>query len=117
VAWDDACVAELSRYDWPGNVRQLRRVVNRAMTFTESASPTLEDVQRALLDEDALRQVLAVQREERNVPAPHRDPAAIARAIAVEGTYERAARRLGISLRTLHRRVKAFGLRGSPRIA
>ena len=99
----------LSAYAWPGNVRELRNVIERMVVLNSSGQLTLHDVPatvtqgsgdsrgdttragRVLRDterqliEDALRQ--------------HR------------GNRTQAARHLGISRRTLHRKLNQFGLR------
>jgi len=42
--FDDAAVQRLTSYDWPGNVRQLRNVVERAVILCESDLVTLGDL-------------------------------------------------------------------------
>ncbi|PSJ47391.1 sigma-54-dependent Fis family transcriptional regulator [Zobellella endophytica] len=47
----DAAVAELGRHPWPGNIRELRNVLERAFTMSEGAE---------VLEVDTLRRVLPV---------------------------------------------------------
>ncbi len=47
--FDDAAVRRLTEYDWPGNVRQLRNIVERAAILCENKQIVLRDI--PLLDE------------------------------------------------------------------
>ena len=44
VGFDDPSVQRLTAYDWPGNVRQLRNVVERAVILGENEQITLKDL-------------------------------------------------------------------------
>ncbi len=93
----------LVAYPWPGNVRELRNTIEKMMVLTHNDRLTLEDLPDNM----------------RSVPpsvgtAESLDNAEKARILqALEAThYNRtaAAKQLGISVRTLYRRLKAFGL-------
>jgi DNA-binding NtrC family response regulator len=45
VGFDDDAARQLSAHDWPGNVRQLRNVVERAVILCEKNSITLKELQ------------------------------------------------------------------------
>ena len=97
----DAGVAALGSYDWPGNIRELRNVLERALTMSEDGD---------LLDADAIFKVLP-RASQRTVPAmaprpvrPLAQTLAEAEAQAIEqallacrGNRTKAARLLGIS--------------------
>ena len=100
----DALVA----YSWPGNVRELRNVIERMVVLGTGAKLTVRDLPAALraagagkaassragrVLRDAERQLIedALRRHKDNRTA--------------------AARDLGISRRTLHRKLNEFGLR------
>ncbi|HEX5681455.1 MAG TPA: sigma-54 dependent transcriptional regulator [Desulfobacterales bacterium] len=97
----------LIRYAWPGNVRELMNAVERAVVMTRGDFLTEEDV--ALIPTTAM-------------PEPEQ-PAAGARPLeavekatilttlkAADGNKSEAARRLGITRRTLHKKLKAYGV-------
>jgi DNA-binding NtrC family response regulator len=92
----------LERYWWPGNVRELRNVLTRAALLADGAPIGPEH--------------LGLPVEPRGVPAPvvlHRldslEREAILRALRSTGGHrERAAALLGISRRTLSRRLKLY---------
>jgi two-component system response regulator HydG len=98
----------LIRYAWPGNVRELMNAVERAVVMTRGDFLTEEDV--SLIPTAAM-------------PVPEHPPAAGVRPLeevekatilitlkAADGNKSEAARRLGITRRTLHKKLKAYGV-------
>lgn len=101
---DDEALAALKRYAFPGNVRELRNLLERARLFADEGVIRLRD-----LPEDVLGTQAA--------PAPPRgrrqvtEKARLSHALATfQGTREELARHLGLSERTLYRRLKDYGL-------
>jgi len=112
----------LGAYRWPGNLRELRNVIDRALILCDDDAITPEHLPvdkmgtaldagaRAAADVDAgLKGDVAKLERERIVEALE----------ASDGNQTRAAKRLGISRGTLLARMDAFGLdrprRGKPR--
>ncbi len=95
----------LRAYDWPGNVRELHNVLERATIL--ATSPTLEpDLLPVELTLGAEPEPVTPNGSLREL---ERD--AILQALdAAGGHRRRAAERLGISVRTLQYRLKAYGL-------
>ncbi|WP_448693911.1 sigma-54 interaction domain-containing protein [Pseudomonas rhizophila] len=97
---DADALMQLQRYSWPGNIRELRNVLERASLFANDGVihsvhlPQVPDAtaQRlanpAVADGHSLAQILS----------------------AFKGTRSELARHLGISERTLYRRLKEQGL-------
>ena len=89
----------LCQQPWPGNIRQLSNVLERALILGDSPRLGAEDVAAVLQpvavasERDELRQALEQS----------------------SGDKRAAAEALGISVRTLQRRVKKHGLEGYPR--
>jgi two-component system, NtrC family, response regulator AtoC len=100
-------ITALTAYDFPGNVRELENLLERAY-----ALGARDEIERANLPELAARSdALVVTVDE---PIPTLDQAErdlIARALArFRNDKEQAARALGLTVRTLYRRIKKFGL-------
>ncbi|MEM9554924.1 MAG: sigma-54 dependent transcriptional regulator [Acidobacteriota bacterium] len=90
----------LQAEDWPGNVRQLANLLERALILADDGQVRLEDLEvllgaaRATPDDaEALRHALR----------------------QTDGDKQRAAEILGVSYRTLQRRVREHDLEGYPR--
>ena len=100
-------MAALTSYDFPGNVRELENVLERAF-----ALGARDEIKRANLPELSVRaeQPAAASSE----PLPTLDQAErdlIGRALdRFRNDKEQAARALGLTVRTLYRRIKKFGL-------
>ncbi|MEM7480612.1 MAG: sigma-54 dependent transcriptional regulator [Acidobacteriota bacterium] len=100
VQVDEEALRVLAAEPWPGNVRELSNVLERALILLEGTRLTKDDL--------ALTGATPTAADE--------DPReAVRRAlIATDGDKSAAADRLGISLRTLQRRIKAYDLEGVP---
>jgi DNA-binding NtrC family response regulator len=103
-------LAELEAYRWPGNIRELRNVLERGLLVGKTAEISTESLQFGIsaapgtgrpkvVPEDALLSLEDVER------------AHIARVFEAEGRRaERAAARLGISASSLYQRLKKYGI-------
>ncbi|MEI7767470.1 MAG: sigma-54 dependent transcriptional regulator [Phycisphaerae bacterium] len=100
---EEITMQRLQTYGWPGNVRELRNVLesvlilNSGNTITETMLP--EHVRRAQVDDAMLPELDVAERE------------AIDKAIKqASGDRTRAAVLLGVSVRTLYRKMARYGL-------
>ncbi len=95
---DEDCMALLQRYNWPGNIRELRNVIHSAVVLTEgdtietSAFPESVSDMEAETFSDAEKKIAEVI--ERN-----------------RGNISAAARELGMSRGSLRHRIKKYGLK------
>jgi len=97
----DSARAALTEYGWPGNIRELQNVIERAVILAAGQ-----------IDEEHLN--IEVLRE----PSPEGDGllqkierVAIQKVLSeVGGNRKKAAQVLGVSLRTLQYRIKEYGL-------
>jgi two-component system, NtrC family, response regulator AtoC len=99
--------AKLESYSWPGNVRELRNVVIRAAVFAAHDEITAADLP------DELRLPSRPNNLATMAVLPDLERHAIVKALEeTRGHQQQAATRLGISKRTLQRRIKSYGLTG-----
>jgi len=101
---------QLIRYDWPGNVRELMNAIERAVVLARTdylddqdfsiLQPLLQQPAPALSDFDNI-----------DIPLEEVEKAAILRILeSVAGNKSEAARRLGITRKTLHKKLKKYGV-------
>jgi len=99
----------LSGYDWPGNVRELRNVIERMVVLSRGGKLTVRDLPRELRESASVSgrltdgDAFSLEGAEREM---------IVKALkATDGNKSRAAEQLGISRRTLHRKINEYKLR------
>ena len=101
---------QLIRYDWPGNVRELMNAVERAVVLART--DYLDDQDFSIL-QPLLQQPAPVLSDFENIDIPLEEveKAAILRMLeSVAGNKSEAARRLGITRKTLHKKLKKYGV-------
>jgi two-component system response regulator AtoC len=96
----------LEAYLWPGNVRELRNVVIGAAVFAPRMEITAEDLPQELRQSTFTSSLVSLNL------LGEAERAAITRVLEeTRGHQVHAAEKLGISRRTLQRRIKSFGLK------
>jgi transcriptional regulator with PAS, ATPase and Fis domain len=99
---EPAAMARLQAYAWPGNIRELRNVLDRARLFADDGVVRAEHLPEALGP--------GVPRPPAPAPAAA-DESSLRQLVATfTGTRHELAARLGLSERTLYRRLKALNL-------
>jgi DNA-binding NtrC family response regulator len=105
---DPTLMEFLEGFSWPGNVRQLRNVVENMVVLSRSDLLTLDNVP-ASLEMDPLLESGRMSAGTTSLVALQRS--AVEKALVeCNGHRTRAAESLGISVRTLQRKLKAWGL-------
>jgi two-component system response regulator HydG len=104
----------LIRYEWPGNVRELMNAVERAVVLARALYLDETDF-RFLKDsvepDDADTESPADLSIEGDAPLEEVENTAILKTLeAAGGNKSEAARRLGITRKTLHKKLKAYGV-------
>ncbi len=110
VSVEPEAMARLQAHDWPGNIRELRNVLDRARLFADDGIVRAEHLPEPVghTQMSAANAVAASQ----VMPNHGKDDDAELRRLADEGQLTRLemAQKLGLSERTLYRRLKALGL-------
>lgn len=96
-------------YSWPGNVRELRNAVERMIVLARSSKLTVRDLPPVLRPGPGGKQAAAGGSANLTIKEAHRQMISAALKSA-GGNRTRAAEQLGISRRTLHRKLKEYGL-------
>ena len=128
---DAAAMKALEDYDWPGNVRQLRNVIEKMVVLSGGGKLTLDDVPLEIVRRDtsddprpapsnaqlSTSPTLNSQLSTLNSPLPPPSSLAdveksqiLAALAAARNNKSKAAIALGISRRTLHRKLKDWGM-------
>jgi len=103
-------LAALQAYAWPGNVRELQNVIERALILADGDEVTLDDLPGSLreAEESVAQQITA-----RQPTLAELEQLYIAQLLErYDGHRARVAQVLGISERTLYRKLRDFELRG-----
>jgi two-component system response regulator HydG len=96
-------------YEWPGNVRQLQNVIERAVALTRFDRITIDDLPERIASRS--EQPLAVAEEDpEHLPSLDQlERKYIDRVLSVTGGNKtRAARVLGLDRRTLYRKLERY---------
>jgi len=103
--------ALLEGYSWPGNVRELRNVIERAALLARGQTIRAADLGTSLSTERAGPPAEGSVRLP-SLELDRLERMAIEQALERSGWHQgRAAEMLGVSVRTLHRKLKGYGLR------
>ena len=113
VGFADEAMRRLQAYGWPGNVRQLENVIERAVILTKHPTVMTDDLPDDLRgietsggngDGRILPLKQALERPERDI---------IERALAAyQGSRQATAEALGINRTTLYKKMKRYGIEG-----
>jgi transcriptional regulator of acetoin/glycerol metabolism len=104
-------MAVLRAYSWPGNVREMRNVIENLLLTSSEEVVTLDELPAELLDETFTAGVVAPPVLEQSCSLEETERLAIARAVqGAHGNLAHAARSLGVSRSTLYRKLEFYQL-------
>ena len=118
VSVEPDAMAQMQAHDWPGNIRELRNVLDRAKLFADDgvvhAEHLPESMRPGSLNLAVRREAAAVPAAAPVIAAPRQgdidDAQLMQLATSSNCTRKELARQAGLSERTLYRRLKALGL-------
>jgi len=114
-------LASLQAYRWPGNIRELRNVIERAKLMADGTAISVDDLPSHIASPENPIAMNETATNETSLPAVS-DPSALARSRLADeqalrafvqrfsGSRSELAAALQISERTLYRRLKAIGM-------
>jgi DNA-binding NtrC family response regulator len=103
----------LVRYDWPGNVRELRSAIEHAVAFCRTDRVDKKDLPAEVREPGAAVLTLGTPLADQNLTVQEAEKQLIIRALKEsDGNRTLAARKIGISRRTLHRKLHTYHLEG-----
>jgi two-component system response regulator HydG len=101
----------LMKYDWPGNVRELMNAVERGVVLSRSEYLDEEVLSLISSDESSSQDISSGDGLNADMPLDEVEKASILKTLeSAGGNKSEAARRLGITRRTLHKRLKLYGV-------
>jgi len=104
----------LIRYDWPGNVRELMNAVERAVVLSRSDYLSEKDfpvISGSEIKNDGTISQTPQMNGDGATPLEEVEKATILKTLeAAGGNKSEAARRLGITRKTLHKKLKTYGV-------
>jgi len=112
----DELVKKISAYHWPGNIRELQNLINQAVLLSEGKEirsfnfyDTMESSGTAPFFEEAIGNGVSLNNAIEKVSAYY-EKIILKDALARYGTRTEAARALGITRKTLYRKIELYGL-------
>lgn len=105
---DDAVAERLLAYSWPGNIRELRNTIERAVTLTRHDMLTAEDLPEKIRNHKGSTVFIGGDDPTDLVPLEEVERRYIAHVLqAVDHNQTQAAKLLGVDRKTLYRKLKA----------
>ena len=111
LGMSETVAEKLLAYSWPGTVRELRNVIERAVALTRFDTLTVEDLPEKIRDYRSSQVILASNDPGELVPLEEVERRYILHVLdAVGGNRTLAARTLGLDRKTLYRKLRQYGV-------
>lgn len=105
----EAALNLLCSYDWPGNIRELRNCIERMTVLSNKDMLDVDDVPTIIRDESAVTTAPLLTTDQLSLDK--NEKLLIMHALKESnGNRTKAAEKLGISRRTLHRKINTYNL-------
>ncbi len=107
----DPAAERLLSYNWPGNIRELRNVMERAVALTHFEQITVTDLPQKIRDYQGSQFIISGQDPLELVPLDDVNRRYILHVLeATGGNRTQTARILGLDRKTLYRKLKQYGV-------
>ncbi|KZN56279.1 sigma-54-dependent transcriptional regulator [Pseudoalteromonas luteoviolacea] len=109
---DGEVIHALQTYPWPGNIRELSHVMERALLMSEGSQIALQDCQLRLAQRPRAAGIMADSPAEATGTLAQMEKRMIMDVMAQEGgVTSQAAQKLGLTKSSLYRRLDKYGLK------
>ena len=111
VTFSSQVYQEMQRYNWPGNLRELKSYVERAVILSDDSLPVLERSEELSTDGDQSGRTLAISNEPLDKQVRAFEAEVIRQVLkSCGGNRTEAMKHLGISRRTFYRKCAELGI-------
>ncbi|MFC1534963.1 sigma 54-interacting transcriptional regulator, partial [Thermodesulfobacteriota bacterium] len=101
----------LLKYEWPGNVRELMNTIERGVVLTRTDYLKEEDLPLIYGNRSFEMEITSEESIPMDMPLEEVEKTTILNTLeATDGNKSEAARRLGITRKTLHKKLKKYGV-------
>jgi two-component system response regulator HydG len=115
VALSESAAQRLLAYPWPGNIRELRNAIERAVALTRFDHVRAEDLPERVRQFEPRHVLVAGDNLDELVSLEEVEKRYILKVLqAAGGNKSLAAHTLGVSRRTLYRKLDEYGVEGQP---
>ena len=116
IGIDKQALKALESFSWPGNVRQLRNIIERMVVLASGDTLSIDDVPEEITASQNAAPVSGATVAPKSVPtattlAQAEKEQILAAIAAHHGNKSRAAEALGISRRTMHRKLNEWNIK------
>ncbi|MFP4023847.1 MAG: sigma-54-dependent transcriptional regulator [Thiohalospira sp.] len=108
LKYTTAIIKRLQNYSWPGNIRELKHAIERAVILSDNNKLSITDIYS---DEQNIQKISPVNYPADSFNLENHEKRLIQAAInKAKGNYTKASELLGVSRRTLYNKIDKYGL-------
>ena len=109
---DPSLLTAFEKYNWPGNIRELKNTLESLVILTGKKTLAAEDLPAKFFTEPSVTADSLAEPDETELNLLKLSKHTVLKALeSCRGNRTEAAKQLGVSRRTLHRKLNEFGLR------
>lgn len=110
IGIDSECLKYLQEYHWPGNIRELENIIERAINMCEGSTITSKDLPFFITNIKPNNDGLINLRNGELLPLEEYEKELVALAMKKYKSYNKAGKALGVTHRTISLKCKKYGI-------